>query len=199
MRSAWGLAAPASQEWTELFPPNKENSGFWAKTLRNRFFCLACFDARTENLKPYLWTNFRLCSTNLFPDFRFAWSFETRFQKKILVFRWDLECAAHEGCLPQHLCVLAVHLVYRGTSPIRKRSTPWDPPRTLGRGLRWRPGDAFSCNWGTPVGCKMQGFGCGVLDVGLRVWGWGCGGFDKSCVEISWEERFNTIEKLAMK
>ena len=29
---------------------------------------------------------------------------------------------------------------YRVTSPVRKRPTPWDPPRTLGVGIRWGPG-----------------------------------------------------------
>ena len=28
---------------------------------------------------------------------------------------------------------------YRGTSPIRKRPPPWDPPRALGVGLLWGP------------------------------------------------------------
>ena len=34
------------------------------------------------------------------------------------------------------LLVGQVHLRYRGTSPIRKRPSPQDPPRTLGIGLR---------------------------------------------------------------
>ena len=29
--------------------------------------------------------------------------------------------------------------LYRGTSPIRKRPPPEEPPRTLGIGLRWVP------------------------------------------------------------
>ena len=31
---------------------------------------------------------------------------------------------------------LAEVTVYRGTSPIRRHPPPWDPPRTLGIGLR---------------------------------------------------------------
>ena len=31
------------------------------------------------------------------------------------------------------------HPAYRGTSPMRKRPPPSDPPRALGIGLRWGP------------------------------------------------------------
>ena len=41
----------------------------------------------------------------------------------------------------QHLRLRLGFGVYRGTSLIRKRQTPQDPPRTLGIGLRQGPGE----------------------------------------------------------
>ena len=43
-----------ASERTGFLPPNCENSGFRAQIPRNRFFCSACSDARTENLEPHL-------------------------------------------------------------------------------------------------------------------------------------------------
>ena len=43
----------ASQR-TGFSPQNQENSGFWAQIPKNRCSCLACYDTRTEDLKPHL-------------------------------------------------------------------------------------------------------------------------------------------------
>jgi hypothetical protein len=38
--------------------------------------------------------------------------------------------------LPVCTEISALNVLFRGTSPIRKRQPPWDPPRTLGIGLQ---------------------------------------------------------------
>ena len=60
-------------------------------------------------------------------------------------------CTLHYS-QPRDVCTRASHAPCRGTSLIRKRTTPWDTPRILCIGQRQCPrGGAFSAKRGIPV------------------------------------------------
>ena len=63
-----------------------------------------------------------------------------------------MDASSSYGCPNRFLVNIQSRLPsYRGTSPIRNRPTPYHPPRTLGIGLWWFYGGAFSHQRGTSV------------------------------------------------